>query len=418
MSLKGLKTNISWLAIIKVVNILLPLVTLPHLTASLGTELFGVVAIGFAIQQVVVAICDYGFSLLGPKLVAQNQQNYSYLGKLLTAISLIKTLFFVFTSAITLLLLNLFISNDGYFSIWAMMLVPAFLQCLVPLWFFLGIEKMANITIINIVERSLYTVLIFILIRDALDATLIPQIMIFSQCLGLACAVLLVFKFPVKLTIPSSKELFTLIRQGWGYFYSRLTLLLFSKFNVIIVGASLGEAEAGFFSLAERIYNAGRSMISPLTDALYPFMVKNKNWQLAKKIVKFALIFGFISILISHLLADWFFVNLFGANDYLQSAHLFNILIIGFAISLISMLIGYPVLGAAGKAKYVNRSVLIGALSHLMVISILFVTNLLSSELLAGSLVLTELVILLYRLYFLRKEKLFSSSSNNVNELS
>ena len=405
MNTKSLKANISWLAIIKVFNILLPLITLPHLTANLGTELFGAIAIGFAIQQVVVAICDYGFSLLAPKLVAEKQHKKEYLGKLLIAITFIKTLFFVVVALTTLTLLNVFVTTELFLSLWGLMLIPAFLQSLLPLWFFLGMEKMVNITIVNIVERSLYTVLIFALISTKLDAMLIPKIMILSQSIALVCSVLLISKFPAVISLPSFAFIKALIYQGWGYFYSRLTLLLFSKFNVIIVGASLGEAEAGFFSLAERIYNAGRSMLSPLTDALYPYMVSTKNWSLAFKIVKFATLLGVIAIITSHLFSHWFFINLFGSEAYAQSASLFNILIFGFSFSVISMLIGYPVLGAMGQARYVNRSVLFGAILHLIVVASALSVNLLSSQVLVISLVLTELTILSYRLYFLSKNK-------------
>jgi len=418
MNVNGLKANVSWLAVIKIGNILLPLVTLPHLTTTLGAELFGVIAIGFAIQQVVIAICDYGFSLLAPKLVAENQQNYVYLGKLLSAVTLIKLLFFIVVAFFTLVLLYYIAQTHSYFTIWSLMLVPALLQCLIPLWFFLGVEKMVNITIINVIERTLYTVLIFTFIGSKLDASLVPKIMILSQSLALLCAIFLVFRFPIRLSCPAIDNIVTLISQGWGYFYSRLTMLLFSKFNVIIVGASLGEAEAGFFSLAERIYNAGRSMMSPLTDALYPYMVKTRNWQLAIKIVKYAVVVGVASVICSFIIADWFFVNLFGSNDFIQSAQLFNILILAFAFSLMSMLIGYPILGAAGKAHYVNRSVLFGAVLHIIIVSALFLSHQLSSELLASSLVMTELLILLIRLYYLRQENLLNSPSTKTKELS
>lgn len=405
MNVKGLKANVSWLAIIKIVNVLLPLVTLPHLTTSLGTTLFGVIAIGFAIQQVVVSICDYGFSILAPKLVAENTKNKKILGKLLTSITLIKTAFFIVVVVTTLATMHMLSVPSQYVEIWSAMLIAAFFQSLIPIWFFLGIQKMVNITLINIIERTLYTALIFSLIATELDVDLIPKIMIFSQGLAVICSAMLVYRCNVHLSLPTLSFMKTLITQGWGYFYSRLTMLLFSKFNVILVGASLGEAEAGFFSLAERIYNAGRSLISPLTDALYPYMVSTKNWSLAFKIVKFATLLGVIAIITSHLFSHWFFINLFGSEAYAQSASLFNILIFGFSFSVISMLIGYPVLGAMGQARYVNRSVLFGAILHLIVVASALSVNLLSSQVLVISLVLTELTILSYRLYFLSKNK-------------
>ena len=232
-----------------------------------------------------------------------------------------------------------------------------------------------------------------------------------SMIIALIFSIILVIRFNVKLQRSTLNDLLTLIRDGWGYFYSRLTMILFSKFNIIIIAVSLGEASAGYFSLAERIYNAGRSVVSPLTDALYPHMVKTKNWSLTLKIIKLAIIAAIGILGLTYMTADWFFVQLFGSEEYQQSAEIFKILMFAFSFSLISMLIGYPVLGAMGQAKYVNRSVLVGACAHLLFIAALWLMNILSSEMLAVSLVSTELIILLFRLFYLKRNNVFLTKS-------
>ena len=406
---KRLTANISWLALIKVTNTLLPLITLPYLTSRLGVELFGVIAIGMAIQQVVFSICDYGFGVFAPKIVAENSGDLKLFGQLISAITIIKIALFGIAFTVVLMVLNFIDVPAQYKDIWILMLLPALLQSLIPTWLFLGIERMVNVTITTICERVIYTVLIFTLINSQADAELIPMLMSASLASALLVSLVFVKRLKINMQLISMTFLLGLVKNGWGYFYSRLTMLLFSKFNVIIVGSVLGEASAGYYSLAERIYNAGRSLIAPLTDALYPHMVKTQNWPLAFKIVKVSSIVAIGSVVISYILSNWFFITVFGSEEYRHSAEIFNILMIAFAFSLISMLIGYPILGAMGKATQVNRSVLFGALVHLTVISCLWLLDCLSGKSLAASLVLTECTIFCLRMMTLYRSKIFLS---------
>lgn len=409
-----LKKNISWLALMKISSYLLPLLTLPYLTNVLGLELFGVLAIGMAIQQIIFSICDYGFSLLGPKLVAENLENKSLLGQFVTAITLIKCAIFciVYLGLYYLFpLLNIPVRNA---ELWLLMLWVSLLQVLIPVWLFLGIQKMANVTFVNIFERLLYTSLIFITVESAADLELIPMLMIASMSLALFVSYFLVKRANVVPLIVDLLLIKNLFIQGWGYFYSRLTMMFFSKFNVIIVASFLGESAAGVFSIAERIYNAARSMVAPVTDALYPHMVKTKDWPLALKVIKFASLFAVISIVVSFVLSDWFF-SFFG-EGFSEAAEIFNILMYAFAFSLLSMLIGYPVLGVIGYAKQVNVSVLYGALLHGVVVFVLWQQDLLSGYNLAISLVLTEVFIFSYRVFYINQCKVFSGKFKVIDE--
>jgi PST family polysaccharide transporter len=409
-----LKKNISWLALMKVTSYLLPLVTLPYLTNILGLELFGVLAIGIAIQQIAFSLCDYGFSILGPKLVAENLDDSRVLGQFVTAIAVIKLgIFCVVYSGVYCLFL-LLDTPQQHAELWLLMLWGALLQVLIPVWFFLGIQQMAKVTFVNVFERLLYTALIFLTIDSTDDLQRIPLLIIASLSVALVFSYYLVKRARVEFLIADLTLIKGLLLQGWGYFYSRLTMMLFSKFNVIIVASFLGESAAGVFSLAERIYNAARSMMAPVTDALYPYMVKTKNWPLALKIIKTASLFTFSCVLVSFTLSDWFF-GLFG-EGFSQAADIFNILIYAFAFSLLSMLMGYPVLGVIGYAKQVNVSVLYGALLHGLVILTLWQQDLLSGHYLAMSLVLTEFFIFSYRIFYINKSKVFLRSTDVVDK--
>jgi len=47
-------------------------------------------------------------------------------------------------------------------------------QILFPVWFFQGVEQMRYITIINIVSKILFTIAIFVLVKQSSDYLLVP----------------------------------------------------------------------------------------------------------------------------------------------------------------------------------------------------------------------------------------------------
>lgn len=393
---KQLGANISFLAIIKIVNYALPLVVLPHLTYHLGAELFGVIAVALAIQQIVWSVCDYGFNLLAPKLLMDHKGDKAYTGRIFVGISLIKCGIFAITASVVAVIMFTFVDSELKRSIWLMALWPALAQSLIPIWLFLSHERMSNITLVTITERVIYTIAIFVFIGEASDVSLIPMISGATMSIALVIALCLAARISTCFSFPSLVQMRSLLSQGWGYFYSRITMMVFSKFNVLIVNVLLGESAAGVFSIAERIYNAVRSMVSPVTDALYPYMIRTKNWPLMFKIIKAAIGLCLVGLLVSLTTSEYLFTWMFGV-EFIESAVLFQILSVAIVVSIISMLIGYPVLGVLGKQVTVNRSVLVGALVHFVVMLGCYLTIDINIYLLAVSLVVTELVILSIR---------------------
>lgn len=391
-----LGANISFLASIKIVSYLLPLVTLPYFTRVLGVELFGVIAVGMSIQQIVVVLCDYGFNLLGPKLVNENQDNEVSMNQFFTGIFLVKLSIFVLIATLTLPFFFYTIESELKWLTWSYYLLPGLFQSLIPIWLFLGLEKMGFITVVVIFERIVYTIIIFACINSQDDVIYIPLIAMCTTFAALILSLYISKRLTVNFGSPKVWVANSLLRKGWGFFYSRLTLLLYSRFNVIIISVFINESAAGYFSIAERIYNAARSMISPITDALYPYMVRTQDWALARKMLSLAVLISILSFTMSVAISDWLFTALFGL-EFIESAQIFKILSIGLSISILSMLMGYPILGAFGLSDVVNRSVLFGALFH---VTFLFLAHLvfeLNIILMSISLVLTELTVLCYR---------------------
>jgi len=68
-----------------------------------------------------------------------------------------------------------------------------------------------------------------------------------------------------------------------------------------------------------------------------------------------------------------------------------------------SMMIGYPFLAAMGHPEYANKSVIYGSLIHIIELIVLITFNLISIYGVTLIVFFTEIFILLYRLYCIRR---------------
>jgi PST family polysaccharide transporter len=77
--------------------------------------------------------------------------------------------------------------------------------------------------------------------------------------------------------------------------------------------------------------------------------------------------------------------------------------LIALFIVIVTFFIGYPLLGAFGYMNAVNKSVMIGALCYILGILILVLLQKFTPHNLVVLLIVVELVVLIYRLFYVKK---------------
>ena len=71
------------------------------------------------------------------------------------------------------------------------------------------------------------------------------------------------------------------------FFYSRIASAVFTATNTFILGMIYGSGAAivGLYSTAEKVVTMAKQAITPVTDSLYTYMVRNRNFKLIKKLL-------------------------------------------------------------------------------------------------------------------------------------
>ena len=164
--------------------------------------------------------------------------------------------------------------------------------------------------------------------------------------------------------IKKMKEIFI---GNISFFISRLAVIGYTMLNSMIVGAHEGLKMVAIYGLAEKIYQVALNVLSPITQAFYPYMIKNKKFSFLGFFIMLGVIFLSISVYILSIVDEIIIVFMFG-EEYRLASEILNYFYFLLIIVFLSMNIGHPLLGAIGKLREVNYSVYLGGFTFMSLI--------------------------------------------------
>ncbi|EKN71343.1 polysaccharide biosynthesis protein [Neobacillus bataviensis LMG 21833] len=272
---KRLITNFLSLASMQGLNFILPLVTLPYLLQVVGPGKFGLISFAQALIQYFILFTDYGFNLVATKEISLNRENKEKLSVIFSTVMLVRSLLLVF-SFLVMVVLILFIpkfQNDSQIYLLTFGMVVG--NVLFPVWFFQGIEQMKVISILNIVSKLIFTLGIFVFVKNQADYLYVPVLNSLGYiAIGVIGIYLVIFRYRIKLIRPSLENIKYQLKEGWDIFVSNLVTSLYTTSNTFILGFFASNTVVGYYSSAEKVVKAISSVVGPLIQAVYPFLSK------------------------------------------------------------------------------------------------------------------------------------------------
>ena len=399
--------NFFSLTLLKALTYILPLITFPYLIRVLGVEKFGLIMFAQATMYYFEIVVDFGLNLSATREVALNAKRTNKLNEIISAVFSIKFTLLVFSFLVLIAVVNLFdrFMNDSmlyYYSFLKVMALAFF-----PVWFFQGIEKMKYITLIDIISKSIFTILIFVFVQSESDYLLVPLISGLGYIIGSILALFYLFKrFKRSFIFCSFSFLKKTFHDSSMFFLSRVSVSLYTTSNAFILGLVTSNIMVGYYAVAEKLYMVIRQMYQPVVQVIYPYISKSKNIRFFKKLYPIVILLNLVGIYVLWLFTPEI-IQLVAKETFAESVKVFRILLIAACIVVPSILIGYPFLAALGFKNEANYSTIIGSLFHVSVLGILYLLNLIDIYNICYLLIVTELIVLIYRLFSVYKHKLF-----------
>ncbi|MEE9339872.1 MAG: flippase [Methylococcaceae bacterium] len=289
---KVLASNFSFMFIIEISNYILPFLVIPYIVRVVGVEKYGIIVFATAVMIFFELIASYGFKLLAPKYISINRHDKTKISRYYWAVILTQLMLLVISFAIFIPLLFAVEKFSQEKVVFLFSFAKVLATVLFPIWFFQGIEKMKFIAIFNFSSRLLYTLAVVVFVNKESDYTLIPMLNGISF-LGIAFFSLYYIhrNFGIKFHWSSFKRTKELLIDGWHLFISRISNVLYSTANTMLLGFIADYTVVGMLSIATTISVAVATIVSLVSSITFPYLArfvdtKDVLIRKAKKILK------------------------------------------------------------------------------------------------------------------------------------
>ncbi|QIM64079.1 oligosaccharide flippase family protein [Frederiksenia canicola] len=409
---KRLLNNFFSLVVLQFFNYVLPFLTLPYLVKTLSVDIYGLVVFAQSLILFVNIFIDWGFNLSATRDISIHRNDKVKLTEIYSSVLAIK----VFITLICFLILCVVVSSipklGSNRDVYILSFLWAVGQAIYPIWYFQGIEKMKYITLINVSSKIIFTILIFVFVKSDDDYLLVPIFNGLGSIIAAIISLWIIGKLiKQSIKIPSFNVIWMYFQESSSFFLSRLSLSLYTSANTFILGIATSTTIVAYYSIAEQLYKALQAFYSPLSQVLYPYIAKERNIVLFKKIFIFSAILNLLGIIVLYLTSDFIFELFFSQRIGVESVNVFTIFLIASFFVVPSILLGYPFLGAIGYAKYANLSVIYGSVLHIIGLLMLYFADYITLYSVAYMVLLTEIFVLVYRVFIVWRKNLWVKQS-------
>ena len=261
--------NIIFLGLMQGANYILPFITIPYLVRTIGIDKYGLVAFAQSFAAYFVIFTDYGFSLSATKLISINRNDSKKISEIFSSVLYVKLAFVIFSLIISTVIIFSFKKFYSEYEIFYFSLLVLIGQMLFPVWLFQGLEKMKYITLTNILIKLIFTMCIFVFIKQEKDYLYVPLINSLGFLIGGLIAFYIAIKqFNISLTF-SFENIKHRLKEGWHLFLAIISTNIYRNANTFFLGLVSTNTAVGYYALTSKIVMSLQALMSPIGQSLY-----------------------------------------------------------------------------------------------------------------------------------------------------
>lgn len=403
MKKNSITKNVAYNLIYQILTILLPLITTPYLSRTLGSEPIGIYGFTLSIVTYFVLFGSLGTAMYGQREIAKNQNSKKKFSVVFWEVTIIRILAMI-VSMITFYFF--FCRNGNYLLYYKIFLIYMIAYALNISWFFQGIEQFDRIVIRNIIVKVLSIILIFTLIKKPDDLWIYILIFVGSEFLGNISLWFYLPKYLVKIkkkNINLKKHILPVL----ALFLPQVATQIYTVLDKTMVGLITNNMnEVGFYEQAQNIAKAALVIMASVQTVMNSRVANasaiNDTEEIKaclKKSFDFVWMLGIPIMLgliaVADNLVPWYYGKQFEPVKYILITTSPIILAIG-----LSGITGIVYLIHTGKQKQFTKSVILGAVINVIFNVILI--NLFGTVGAAISSVIAEVSILIFQFKYIK----------------
>ena len=266
--------NGAWMYALQFFNMVVPLLTLPYITRVLGSSMYGMFSTALNIVSYLQVVVEYGFIMSATRKVAINGKRD--LNKTFTTVVFGRVLLLGICVLVSLGYIFLHIKNKILCLSFIILLICLLGVCFQMNWLFQGLQEMKCISIVNVVARSMSTVLIFIFVKSSSDLYLYCLLYSVSPFLsGFIGLILAKRKYSLKFVKLRFKDVLCELKDGFYVFTTQLSAKVFGAIGITFLSIFASSSIVGIYSAIQKIPNVMILLWTPIDQVIYPITSKH-----------------------------------------------------------------------------------------------------------------------------------------------
>lgn len=304
----------------QVLNILIPIVTIPYISRVLGPQGIGINDSTYAFVATLAVIGMFGITNYGSKKIAWVRDSKERLSKNFWSIWFLQA---IANLVVIIIFTVTVIYNDilGLKYIYLMQL-PILIGSLLDIsWLYVGLEDFKKTVIRNILVKLLALILILLLVKTSDDLWIYILINSLSIVLGNTIFWIYLPKYVDKVKIKKI-DFKAHVPAAFALLVPQLAIQIYTNMDKVMVERLTGEIQSGYYSSSQKIARLSLVVITSLSYVMMPTMANMYAKKELEKVkvylrnsVKFALVLSiFITSTLMAIAED--FVPMFFGEEF------------------------------------------------------------------------------------------------------
>ena len=262
------RRNAAALYAVQASGLVIPLATLPYLTRHLGAAAWGQLAAVQSLAAVLSLVVEYGYIFSGARSIAatKDSRSHSEVVRGITSAKLLLTAGLLLLAAVIYVLVPKIRVHP---AVYWFGVSSAVAQGYSPLWYFQGKQRLVGAALVEVVARALAAGAVFALVRTSSDAYLVPLSLTIALTTSSGLLNLAMFR-EVRPGRPAVTHGRQALREGRSLFLFRVSVALYTTANSFLLRLFTGPVAVANFANADKVATAGRSMLMPLSQIVFP----------------------------------------------------------------------------------------------------------------------------------------------------
>lgn len=367
---KKLLQNFTYISFLQVFLLVAPLITYPYLVRILGQELYGIVLSAQMLASYASIIIDFGSNGVCAKHVSISRNDLNKVAEIVNSVIFVRILLFSGCFFIYMSVVLIIPQYRPFYMLFLLTYGLTFNDLLFPQFYFQGVENMKAITLINIITKLVFIILIFIVVKGPDDYLFVPVLYSFGYTLGGIYSLFLIYHVrKIKFYIPNFDTLKYYVKDCSPLFANDLICTVKDKVNYMFVGLFAGMGNVVIYDLALKLHSLLTRPMQILTTVLLPRFSANKNIRQIKKVLLVSFCVTFLLVVLTNLFLPQI-VELF-IHKQIDLFPLRLFLVAPLLVS-ISSVISSNLFIAFGYNKYVLFSIIITTIVYVISFVCLF----------------------------------------------